>query len=246
MCKFNCACHGAGTPETPQVCPICKELSVCDHQGWEYDPDKKLREIREAMKGEMPSALSAAPEVIREIWAALRYGHGNEKSRKKAQGILEAYAATLREKLATSQKDIAYLNECMEDKRRLTRKLDVALFGEEGAAKQASLCDLIGPAKDMRIELAELRSKLSTAERQREKAADVLCEIAIIVDAEPGPIPPAVQRLKERAEAAEAQLARVKSLLRESQRCIIEGCGPDCHTRELIDQALQERERKGE
>jgi hypothetical protein len=38
----------------------------------------------------------------------------------------------------------------LADHRRLVRELDVALFGEEGAAPQASLCDLIGPAKALR------------------------------------------------------------------------------------------------
>lgn len=40
--------------------------------------------------------------------------------------------------------------EVLTDHRRLVRELDVALSGEEGAAKQASLCDLIGQAKQMR------------------------------------------------------------------------------------------------
>jgi len=95
-------------------------------------------------------------------------------------------------------------------------------------------------------EAADLREKRSTAERQRDKAADVLCEIAIIVDAEPGPIPPAIQRLKLRAEAAEAELARVT----ESVRNICENSNPTYRTRvgqvlAFLD-GLQERERKGE
>lgn len=45
---------------------------------------------------------------------------------------------------------IADYEEVLADKRRLTRELDIALHGEEGAAKQASLCDLIEPAKRLR------------------------------------------------------------------------------------------------
>ena len=44
------------------------------------------------------------------------------------------------------------LREVLEDKRRLARELDIALHGEEGAAKQASLCDLIVPAQRLREE----------------------------------------------------------------------------------------------
>jgi len=39
------------------------------------------------------------------------------------------------------------------DHRRLTRELDVALNGEAGAAKQASLCDVVGQVKDQRWKL---------------------------------------------------------------------------------------------
>lgn len=38
------------------------------------------------------------------------------------------------------------LTEVLDDKRRLTRDLDVALNGQLGAAKQASLCDLVSQA----------------------------------------------------------------------------------------------------
>jgi len=43
-----------------------------------------------------------------------------------------------------------YYEEVLADKRRLTRELDVAMHGEEGAAKQANLCDLIEPARKLR------------------------------------------------------------------------------------------------
>ena len=37
--------------------------------------------------------------------------------------------------------------EVLTDHRRLVRELDVALNGEEGAAKQASLCDIVAQVK---------------------------------------------------------------------------------------------------
>lgn len=39
------------------------------------------------------------------------------------------------------------LEAALEDKRRLVRELDVALNGEAGAAKQASLCDLVAQVR---------------------------------------------------------------------------------------------------
>lgn len=48
---------------------------------------------------------------------------------------------------------IADYEEVLEDKRRLTRELDEALSGPGNAAKQASLCDLILVAKDIRAAL---------------------------------------------------------------------------------------------
>lgn len=40
----------------------------------------------------------------------------------------------------------------MDDHRRLVRMLDVALHGEGNAAPQASLCDLIEPARQLRLD----------------------------------------------------------------------------------------------
>lgn len=45
---------------------------------------------------------------------------------------------------------VADYEEVLADHRRLVRELDVALHGEAGAAKQASLCDLIEPARQLR------------------------------------------------------------------------------------------------
>ena len=46
--------------------------------------------------------------------------------------------------------ELNYYKILQEDKRRLTRELDVAICGKEGAAEQASLCDLIEPARNLR------------------------------------------------------------------------------------------------
>jgi hypothetical protein len=48
--------------------------------------------------------------------------------------------------------EIEALREVLADKRRLTRELDIALNGD-GAAKQASLCDVVAQVKDERWKL---------------------------------------------------------------------------------------------
>lgn len=45
---------------------------------------------------------------------------------------------------------IADYEEVLADKRRLAREIDTAMHGEDGAAKQPSLCDLVQPAKWLR------------------------------------------------------------------------------------------------
>ena len=58
---------------------------------------------------------------------------------------------------AGRQSAINDYEEVLTDHCRLVRELDVALSGEAGAAKQASLCDLIGKAKQMREALEKIK-----------------------------------------------------------------------------------------
>lgn len=59
------------------------------------------------------------------------------------------------------------------EKRRLAREIDVAMHGEEGAAKQASLCDLIGPAADLRAERGAALARVVQLEGALRFYADV-------------------------------------------------------------------------
>lgn len=49
--------------------------------------------------------------------------------------------------------EIGHYKMVIADHKRLVRELDVALNGEAGAAKQASLCDIVGQVKDERWKL---------------------------------------------------------------------------------------------
>lgn len=59
--------------------------------------------------------------------------------------------ATLDELVADVDQRISDYNECAADHNRLVRELDVLLNGEAGAAKQASLCDIVSQVKHMYI-----------------------------------------------------------------------------------------------
>ena len=50
--------------------------------------------------------------------------------------------------------------EVLADKRRLAREIDVAMHGEKGAAKQASLCDLVSAAKELSTRAVATKAKL--------------------------------------------------------------------------------------
>ncbi|MPS30540.1 MAG: hypothetical protein E2576_14510 [Alcaligenaceae bacterium] len=85
-------------------------------------------------------------------WAHERFWHQNPPLplRTNSDRDKEARAGVQRttgsEPVAASsnQATIADYEEVLADHRRLVRQLDVALNGEDGAAKQASLCDIVG------------------------------------------------------------------------------------------------------
>lgn len=66
--------------------------------------------------------------------------------------------------LAEKDKRIEDYKEMFEDHKRLVRELDIAVYGD-GAAKQASLCDLIMPIKN---KIAELEQKVAELQAEIE------------------------------------------------------------------------------
>ena len=62
--------------------------------------------------------------------------------------------------LLQRERRVAELEEVLADKRRLAREIDIALHGEEGTAKQASLCDLVHPARQLRLERDQAKTAL--------------------------------------------------------------------------------------
>lgn len=73
---------------------------------------------------------------------------------------LKEELALTRGTLESRERNIEDLTEALTGFRLLVRDLDVAMHGEEGAAKQASLCDLIPLAKRQRERLDQLAAGL--------------------------------------------------------------------------------------
>jgi len=106
--------------------------------------------------------------------------------------------------------------EAQASSRKLTREIDVALHGEDGAAKQASLCDLVHPA-------AALRAEAANSAAQRDEAiarAEVAEERLRAVEAENEAIRvwtgKTVNDLAIKWHSAEAELARIRAADRTS------------------------------
>ena len=76
-----------------------------------------------------------------------------EKAKQVYSGTLELHDNTEQKKTAEPCGDealtIADYEEVLADKRRLVREIDVIINGEDGAAKQASLCDLVGQIREL-------------------------------------------------------------------------------------------------
>jgi hypothetical protein len=73
-------------------------------------------------------------------------GSDRQQSLLKSAFIAGAmYAASQIEEL---KKELEGYEEATKDKNRLVRELDIIINGEEGAAKQASLCDIVSQLRN--------------------------------------------------------------------------------------------------
>ena len=66
--------------------------------------------------------------------------------------------------------------EAQEDKRRLAREIDVAMHGA-GAAQQASLCDLVHPARELAEALAAAGAAVGLQPGIAQRPRDVAVEV---------------------------------------------------------------------
>jgi len=63
----------------------------------------------------------------------------------------------------TSDLTIEDYEETFKDRQRLVRKIDVIINGEDGAAQQASLCDVVGQIEQLVIDNKNLGQDLKAA-----------------------------------------------------------------------------------
>ena len=103
-----------------------------------------------------------SPDATGKCGELYSYEYGFPSMHKVDRGGDWCQRAQAEELLAAER---AGYEEVLADKRRLTRLLDVAMHGEDGAAKQASLCDLIEPAKRMRADNAALTARVKELEQ---------------------------------------------------------------------------------
>lgn len=68
---------------------------------------------------------------------------------------------SLRARVYELEAEVSGYREWGADVKRLTRQIDVEMHGEEGAAKQASLCDLVGPARELRERATAAEAELA-------------------------------------------------------------------------------------
>lgn len=79
---------------------------------------------------------------------------GTNHARQEAMAQLIA-AHTFGERFEASAEVTRDYEEVLTDHRRFAREIDVIMNGEEGAAKQASLCDLVAQIRDWADALAK-------------------------------------------------------------------------------------------
>ena len=106
---------------------------------------------------------------------------GRECDAGQASGIITRYNVptetllaipTMMQVIREQKQLINDYEEVLEDKRCLAREIDVALHGEKDAAIQASLCDLVSPARELKAKCDEQDSLLDLATREFQALMD--------------------------------------------------------------------------
>lgn len=83
---------------------------------------------------------------------------------------------------------VADYEEVLTDHRRLVREIDVIINGEDGAAKQASLCDLVGQIGHLAALQSERERDARDVAALREKISDAAYEWQQYVSEDSAPI----------------------------------------------------------
>jgi DNA repair exonuclease SbcCD ATPase subunit len=155
-----------------------------------------------------------SPEAVERM---AQYLEGSECC-GAAYGAITLRALVARVEALTSE--VEGYKQWGDDVKRLTRQLDVEMHGEEMAAQQASLCDLIGSGKALRDRVEALtkeRDEANTARDAFEVQLDtVLANMPGTVDAK-ALCRCLLRNLDEMRAQRDAALARLGAVERETQ-----------------------------
>lgn len=136
------------------------------------EADERKRNAAPEAAPELPMLVTSKSESLRakEVWPEGLYGVVVQRMSACLYGRERQLLQALAENKAKDQ-EIERLKadakEMYDENNRMARLIDQAMHGED-AAQQSSLCDLVGPARDLRLR-AETAEAALRAERERSK-----------------------------------------------------------------------------
>jgi hypothetical protein len=112
------------------------------------------KEIAEAILEERSASLSSIPK--------------NDTGGERQRRALESDNIRLQQENERLKVELSDYQERDKDIKRLCREIDVIMFGEDGAAKQASLCDILKSVQDLKRESDKWYSEFKKVCEQNE------------------------------------------------------------------------------
>ena len=83
--------------------------------------------------------------------------------------VLSRRVETLEQAVKEKEEQVSALTDVHKDHNRLVRDLDVAINGREGAAKQASLCDIVSQMIEIKADNCRQAEEIAALKRIRER-----------------------------------------------------------------------------
>lgn len=105
------------------------------------------------------------------------------------RGQYEGQAKTWKDYAEELEKEIETYEEVHEDHQRIVREIDVIINGEEGAAKQSSLCDLVEDIRQMATDITSIREILEQRTQRERELEQLNLELARLEAEERGVVP---------------------------------------------------------
>lgn len=130
---------------------IIKRERLSDYEGDEDDMEyaKSRNEFHDAIQR----------TFIATFWQNYRHLAAKDAALTEALSLIEDY------------------KQADEDKKRLVRDIDVIISGREGAAEQASLCDIVGPISKLVVNLTEALNTINEREAEIDRLKNYCREL---------------------------------------------------------------------